>query len=60
MHTFCLLDTAKEILSEGKFYVNRRNREELLKIRNGEWTYDELIELAKRKMEEIEEAYMNR
>lgn len=59
MHTFRLLDMAEEILNEGKVYVRRSNREELLKIRNGEWQYDELIEMANKKMEIVEKAYKN-
>ena len=58
MHTFRLLDMAKEILAEGKINVWRKNRDELLKIRNGEWQYDELIEMANQKMKEVEEAYL--
>ncbi len=57
MHTFRLLDMAREILSEGKIYVHRTNRDELLKIRNGEWQYDDLIDLANKKMKEVETAY---
>ena len=59
MHTFRLLDMAKEILTEGKIKVRRENREELLKIRKGEWEYDDLIDLANAKMKAVEEAYEN-
>ena len=57
MHTFRLLDMAEEILSEGKIYVSRKNREELLKIRNGEYQYDKLIEMANDKMKVVEQAF---
>ncbi len=57
MHTFRLLDMAKEILTEGKIYVHRNNRAELLKIRNGEWQYDELIEMANQKMKSVEQVF---
>ncbi len=57
MHTFRLLDMAIEILEEGKVQVERPNRAELLKIRNGEWEYDELIEMANQKMKIVEMAY---
>lgn len=57
MHTFRLLDMAKEILTEGKIYVHRNNREELLKIRKGQWQYDELIQKAKDKMKAVENAF---
>lgn len=57
MHTFRLLDMAKEILADGQINVHRNNREELLKIRNGEWEYDELIAMANEKMKAVELAY---
>ena len=57
MHTFRLLDMAEEILKEGRIYVKRKNREELLKIRRGEWQYDELIEMANKKMKAVESAF---
>jgi uncharacterized protein len=58
MHTFRLLDMAIEILSTGKINVKRPNREELLSIRKGEWQYDDLIEKANQKMQEVEAAYI--
>ncbi len=57
MHTFRLLDMAEEILREGKIYVHRSNREELLAIRNGKWQYDELIRMANEKMKSVESAF---
>ena len=57
MHTFRLLDMAIEILRDQQIIVSRPNREELLSIRNGEWSYDELIEKANYKMSIVEEAY---
>lgn len=57
MHTFRLLDMAKEILSTGEIHVKRPNRETLLSIRKGTWDYDDLMEEANRKMHEIEAAY---
>ncbi len=59
MHTIRLLDMAYEILSEGRIEVVRPNREELLDIRFGKWTYDELMEQAQEKMLKIESAYSN-
>lgn len=59
MHTFRLLEMAKEILKEGKVKVHRTDREALLKIRRGEFEYDELIERAEQKMAEIEVAYQH-
>jgi len=57
MHTFRLLDMAKEILARGEIIVKRPNRAELLAIRKGEWLYDDLIQMAEQKMQEVEEAY---
>lgn len=57
MHTFRLLDMALEILTDEVINVRRENRDELLKIRNGEWNYDDLIEMANRKMSAVEIAY---
>jgi len=58
MHTFRLLDMAEEILSTGQVIVERPNRDELLAIKKGSWTYDELIEKAQEKMKSIETAHM--
>ncbi len=58
MHTFRLLDMAEEILRDEKINVKRENRDELLKIRNGEWQYDELIKMANSKMSLVEQAYI--
>jgi len=55
--TFRLLDMAEEILKEGKIYVKRENRDELLKVRKGDWQYDELIEMANNKMLSVEKAF---
>lgn len=57
MHTFRLLDMAIEILRDGKILVERPNREELLAVRRGEWSYEALMDLADQKMEEVEAAY---
>lgn len=54
MHTFRLLETAKEIALYGEVRVARPNREALLAIRRGEFRYDDLIEQAERLMTEIE------
>lgn len=43
-HLYRLLKMAEEILTEGKVYVKRPDREEILAIRRGEWSYDQLIE----------------
>lgn len=57
MHTFRLLDMATEILRDGQIIVRRPNREELLGIRKGEFTYEELMLRANEKIAVIENLY---
>jgi predicted nucleotidyltransferase len=59
MHTFRLLDMAIEILEKKQVIVKRPNREELLQIRSGFFTYEELIKKADQKIELLEKAYQN-
>ncbi len=44
MHVVRLLRTAEEALSTGEVLVKRPDAEELLAIRNGAWTFDEMME----------------
>lgn len=46
MHAIRLLRQGYEILTEGTVNVYRKDREELLDIKNGKWTYDEVINYA--------------
>jgi hypothetical protein len=57
-HLVRLLRMGYEILTEGKVLVKRPDAKELLDIRNGKWTYDELIAYAEN-MDNVvlEEAY---
>jgi uncharacterized protein len=57
MHTFRLLNMAEEIAKVGKVNVRRHDREFLLKIRSGEFSYEELVELANEKIYGIDELY---
>lgn len=53
-----LLKQGKEILLTGKVNVKRReDREELMAIKTGAWTYDQLIDYADKVQEECKEAY---
>ncbi|TSE07287.1 nucleotidyltransferase domain-containing protein [Aquimarina algiphila] len=52
MHTFRLLHMAKEIAKEGIVNVRRSDRDYLLKIKNGDFEYDTLVD----KAEEIKES----
>jgi len=55
MHTFRLLEMAKEIALTGQVNVKRTNREELLNIKKGRYTYDVLLAKAESlKIEVIE------
>lgn len=45
-HLVRLMRMGKEILSEGKVHVFRPDREELLAIRRGAWTYEQIEEYA--------------
>ena len=59
MHTFRLLNMSLEIAKTNSFCVYRNERDFLLKIRNGEFQYDELIKMANEKIELIKEAFKN-
>ncbi len=56
-HLVRLLRMGYEILTEGKVVVNRPDREELLAIRNGAWSYEKLIEYAEEMQKKIDESY---
>ena len=55
MHCHRLLDMCMEILSGQGVNVYRPNREELLGIRHGQSTYQELVDKANEKIKKIEE-----
>ncbi len=57
MHTLRLLDMAKEIAEEGELKIRRPNRDFLLKVRSGEFTYDALVSQADEKLLAIQEAF---
>ncbi|MEO6036985.1 MAG: nucleotidyltransferase domain-containing protein, partial [Saprospiraceae bacterium] len=57
MHTLRLLDMAAEILAYGTLQVRRPNREELLQVRAGHFSYEELLAQAEAKMNHIESLY---
>lgn len=59
MHLMRLLRMGQEILRTGEVNVLRPDREELLQLRNGEWTYDKLIEEAEKAEKELEYLYEN-
>ena len=57
MHLVRLLRTADECLSTGIINVYRQDAQELLAIRNGAWTYNELIEYTEYMDNRIKELY---
>ena len=57
MHTFRLLDMAIEIGRDQRVNVERPNRTFLLDIKAGKYEYDELLQMAHEKQQEMENAY---
>lgn len=57
MHTFRLLNMAEEIAREGVVNVRRHDRDFLLKIRSGAFSYEELVDVANEKITHIESLY---
>lgn len=57
-HLVRLIRMCREVLTTGKVIVKRPDREELLSIRNGAWTYDQLMEFAEKEELELNELYL--
>jgi uncharacterized protein len=57
MHTIRLLDMAEEIATQKRVIVRRPNREFLLQIRRGDFTYEELLVMAEEKVRRTEELF---
>lgn len=57
MHTFRLLNMAREIALYRQIMVKRTDRDFLLKIRNGEFEFNDLMQMVEEKMEEIKELF---
>jgi predicted nucleotidyltransferase len=57
MHTFRLLNMAEEIATEKKINVRRHDRDFLLNIRSGHFTYEELVERANEKIGKIDDLF---
>lgn len=57
MHTFRLLSMAEEIALCQQVIVKRNDREFLLNVRNGNFEFDELMQLVEEKMDRIKELY---
>ena len=46
-----------EILNDHKVIVKRPDREEILSIKNGSWSYEQVIEFADNMQKKLDEAY---
>ncbi|GAA0730767.1 hypothetical protein GCM10009430_42260 [Aquimarina litoralis] len=57
MHTFRLLHMAEEIAKEGMINVKRSDRDYLLRIKNGDFEYDDLVREASEIKDELEAFY---
>lgn len=57
MHTFRLLDSAEEIAMHRRLTVRAPNRDWLLRVKAGAFTYEELLILAEERIEHIHRLY---
>lgn len=57
MHTLRLLDMAGEIAREGELRIRRPNRDFLLQVRAGEFSYEELVARAEEQLVEVQAAF---
>jgi uncharacterized protein len=55
MHLVRLMRMCREILDTGSVFVKRSDREELLAIRNGAWSYEQLVEWSEKQDKELTE-----
>ena len=58
MHTFRLLTMAEEIAKHCEINVKRKDRDFLLSIKNGNFLYDDLVNMANEKIQKIEELFI--
>jgi hypothetical protein len=56
-HLVRLSRSCKELLTDGKLLVRRPDAEELLSIRNGAWTFEQLMTWFEKQTQEIEALY---
>jgi predicted nucleotidyltransferase len=56
-HLVRLMRMAREILETGKVIVKRPDREELLAIRNGAWTYEQIVSFAEKEDQALQKVY---
>jgi len=56
-HLVRLMRMGHEIMTQGKVIVKRPDREELLSIKNGGWSYEQVMAYAKEMQVKLDEAY---
>jgi len=56
-HLVRLMRMGYEILTEGKIIVKRPDREEILSVKNGGWSYERVMEFAANMQKKLDEAY---
>ncbi len=56
-HLFRLLKMAGEILTTGQVHIWREDREEILEVRRGEWSYDKLVDWAEAQNKVLTQIY---
>lgn len=56
-HLVRLIRMCREVLTTGKVIVKRPDREELLAIRNGAWSYEKLIDFAETEEQDLKLVY---
>ncbi|MCW1924928.1 nucleotidyltransferase domain-containing protein [Luteolibacter arcticus] len=57
MHTLRLLDMVGEIATEGELRVRRPNRDYLLRVRSGEFAYEDLVAKAEEQLANVQVAF---
>ncbi len=57
VHLVRLLRMCREILERGEVVVKRPDREELLSIRNGTWSYEQLVQWATEQDRDMQRLY---
>ena len=57
MHTVRLLECAIEILTTGNYHTYRENHEDLVAIRKGKYTFDEIIERIEKLDKQVQELF---
>lgn len=56
-HLVRLMRMGYEILTQGKVIVKRPDREEILAIKNGAWSYEQVMEFAQNMQKKLDESY---